>query len=68
MPLSHFSAADWQTLTHAQRVEQCRRMAEEVKGLSKAASGEVKRSYTEMSGNRERLAHAMERASYTELR
>ena len=61
MPLSGFSAAEWVKLSPAERVKQCRRMADETRQLSKGASGELRRSYFELSVNWDHLADEIER-------
>jgi hypothetical protein len=49
MPLSEFHAAHWVKLSSAERVRQCRLMAEEARDLSEGASGEIRRGYMELS-------------------
>ena len=56
MPLSEFHAADWVKLSSAERVRQCRLMAEEERELSKGVSGEMRRAYLELSLNWDHLA------------
>ena len=59
--MSEFNAEDWLRLTPAQRVAQCRRMAEEARGLSKESSGDLAQAYTELARNWDNLAEEIER-------
>ena len=56
MPLSEFHAADWAKLSSAERVRQCRLMAEEVRDWSEGASGQIRRGYMELSLSWDHLA------------
>ena len=57
---TEFKAEEWVRLPAAQRVKQCRDMAEEVRALGAGAAGEAKRACIELALNWDRLADEIE--------
>ncbi len=67
MPLSHFDPEAWNRLAPAERIAQCRRMAEQLQALSKETFGDEQLVYRELARAWNKLARQLERSHYAQL-